>query len=263
MTRWFVILVALAACKGEPPEGISKWLAKDMTIQGVGTSLELRFTLKLEKPLDDSRGITVKVACQLGADRLVDVAQPTITLLPGRPVVVDVPLFETERLPAEPSSCEYEISERGLATSRLLSRRCISDRKSLVEQACPPNVISRAGAGPTGVTGAVSNVIANDATLQIRYRATAHQDMPRGAHLVRMTSCTGHRNDDSWHAELGFLKAGESLVLSALTEKVGRPAPATPCETVLGYSPELHGEITDLATFCHRDAVITPGPCPR
>ncbi|MBA3461286.1 MAG: hypothetical protein H0T46_15090 [Deltaproteobacteria bacterium] len=257
MTRWFVILVALAACKGEPPEGISKWLTRDMGIQGVGTTMGVSFTLKLEKLLDDSRGITVRAACQVGADRLVDVAQPTVTLQPGRPVVIDVPLFQATMLPATPTSCEYQVSERGLTSSRVLATRCDGN-----DGPCAPNVISRAGAGPTGVTGGVSNVIAKGKSLQIRYRATAHQDMPRGAHLVRMTSCKGHRNDDSWH-ELGFLKAGESIALTALTEKIGLPPPGTGCETVLGYSPERLGEITDLATFCHRDAVITPGPCPR
>ena len=248
MPRWFVILVALGACKGEPPAGVSGWSARSKT--------SVKFTVRLEKPLADSQGITLKAACQVGADRLVDVAQSTSPLQPGKAVELDLSLF-SDPLPATPSSCEYEVSERGLTSSHVIAMRC--DDK---DGACPPNVISRAGAGPTNVSAGLSNVIPKDKHLQLRYRATAHKDMPRGAHLVRMTSCKGHRNDDSWH-ELGFLKAGESIARSALTEKLGLPPPGTPCETVLGYSPERLGEITDLATFCHRDAIITPGPCPR
>ncbi|MBL9019244.1 MAG: hypothetical protein JNL83_33960 [Myxococcales bacterium] len=260
MHRRAVILVALAACSKEPPEGVSLVTNQDVAVDGRLASMGLGFTVKLAAPLPDSRGITVRAACQVGADRLVDVAQPAIVLEPGRAVKVDVPLFEIERPPARPSRCDYEIWERGVSTSRLLYRRC-GDADSL-DRPCPPNVISRVAAGPTGVTAVVSHAVAKAATLQLRYRATAHRDLSPGAQLVRMTSCPGHRNDDAWH-DIGFLRTGESRMLSALADKVGRPAPGTACETVLGYAPEPRGEITELATFCHRDAVITPGECPR
>ena len=260
MPRWAVIFLALAACKKEPPEGVSFVMSKDMAINGKLASMGLEFTVKLADPLPDSRGITVKAACQVGADRLVDVAQPAIKLAPRRPVKVDAPMFVTELPPAMPSRCDYEIWERGVSTSRLLYRTC--GHEDSPDKECPPNVISHAGVGPTGVTAVVSNVIAKDTSLQLRYRATAHQDMPSGAQLVRMTSCPGYRNDDTWH-EIGFLKTGESYAVSARTEKLGIPAPGTACETVLGYAPELHGEITELATFCHKDTAITPGECPR
>lgn len=260
MPRWAVILVALAACKKEPPEGVSFVMNKDMVINGKLASMGIAFTVKLADPLPDSRGITVKASCQVGADRLVDVAQPAVKLEPRRPVKLDVAMFVTELPPATPSRCDYEIWERGESTSRLLYRHCGGEDS--LDHECPPNVISHVDVGPTGITAVLSSVTMQDASLLLRFRATAHKSLPPGAQLVRMTSCSGYRNDDTWH-EIGFLKAGESMALSARTDKLGRPAPGTACETVLGYAPEPRGEITELATFCHKDAAITPGECPR
>lgn len=264
MTRWLVILVALGACKGDRPEGAPEGVF-DVRIkveEHGAVYLKLDLALRVRAPRRETATVAVRTVCQIGADRLLSLDPWPANLQPGVTADLESHPFVRHPLPARPTLCEVEVLDAMTRDAVSLGRVCWEQGK-IVYKPCPPNVISSATAGATGVTAVVSRVTTTSAHLRIRYRATAHRDVPRGAHLVRMTSCKGHRNDDSWHTELGFLRAGESLALSVAAENIGVPAAGASCETVLGYSPELHGEITDLATFCHRDAVITPGPCSR
>jgi hypothetical protein len=270
MRRWFVTLLALAACKGPDlgpvHDGISRVTVR--TRSGDGYSIEVGFVVRLQQPRradPDEDFFTIRAACQVGSDRIVDLDPEKVLLKPGVGFEVEASPFLIHPLPAEPSLCDLEVLD---GDKTPIGRVCWSGGK-VTEAACPPNGIAHAGVGPTGVTGIVSSVTPEDASggwpahLTIRYRATAHTDMPRGAYLVRMTTCPGRRPDDTWHDELGYLRGGESITAGMNTYKLGRPAAGAACETELAYAASLHAETTVFATFCHRDTAVTPGPCPR
>jgi hypothetical protein len=275
MGRFVVgFLLALGACKGEDLGPVHDGISR-LRVRAVGSNdgyyVRVSFTARVQTIASKwSNGVSILAACQVGVDRL-SFAEPAYGALE---VAVAKDLEEnvaiTNVMPARPSACDLEFHVGQLDDGPPIARVCWSDG-AIKTGACPPNVISSAGVGPTGVTAVLTKVTPEDADdigfpahLRIAYRVTAHRDMAKGAYFVRQTSCKGtSRNDDTWHSELQHLRAGESFTAEQNTYRIGRPAAGTPCETVFGTSPEVDGEVTELATFCHRDSAITTGPCAR
>jgi len=247
VTRWTVIAVALLlGCKDKHLDADSRPYA--LRTDTRGTSLALAFPVQLPAA---TGGVRVKAACQFGVDRLVEVTSRS-RLEPTPRFNVNVELFAEDRLPAHPTSCEVTAT----ADQAVLRQFCIAEQHQ-TDGPCRPNVVQHIDVGPSGVTGSISAIEKG----VIRYRVTAHKDMPRGAYLARFTTCTGRRNDDTWTPELEVLRAGETLRVRASTAKLADLAPGTECETELGYATSLGGEVTPITTVCHRDTTISPGPC--
>jgi hypothetical protein len=265
MTRWIVLVMALVACKkdlGPVHDGISR---VDVTIQSKmddGYYLVVAYTARVQNPTKDPRGITIVAACQVGADRLANRDPAGGDLVAGTATDLESNLYIIHPLPAKPSLCDLEFLDGEVSIGRV----CWTDG-TVTEAPCPPNRVADDGVGPTGLTAVVTKVTPEDADdigfpahLTVEYRATAHKDMPKGAYLVRVTSCP-RGSDDTWHSELGSMRAGETMWAAQNTYRIGRPARGAPCETTLGFSQVVDGEVTKIATFCHRDTAITPGAC--
>jgi hypothetical protein len=263
--RWWLALIAILGCKKDAPitDGVSR-INVDYRAAGDRGYLDVSFTVRLaDAPIVGSSGVALKAACQIGADRIVDDGPPTGKLAQGQPIEFeDHPFITRSGLAESPSLCELELTEVSYqSASRSLGRFCVTD--AVKAGPCPPN--RPAGTpGPTGVTAALTSVVGEDADelgfpahLTVRYRVTAHRDMPPNAWLVRETSC-GSRSDSTWHSELEHLRAGESFLAAQNTYRSGRPASGTRCTTRFGYASRVNGPTIELATFCHVDDRITP-----
>lgn len=266
MVRWMLLILALAACKkdlGPVHDGISRVDVSVRSASEDGYYLEVSYTVRIQEPAKSAFGLSIVAACQVGAARLSNVEPVPAELAPNVAQDHEDNVYLIHALPAKPTLCDLEFLDEDVRIGRV----CWTDGV-VTEAACPPNPVAGDGVGPTGLTGTVTKVtpeaadeIGFPAHLTVEYRATAHRDMPKGAYLVRTTSCPRLGDDDTWHAELQHLRPGETMWAAQNTYRIGRPPAGTPCETTLGFSPVVNGPVTPFATFCHRDTDIKPGGC--
>jgi hypothetical protein len=266
MARWLVLVMALVACKkdlGPVHDGISRVDVSVKSALGDGYYLHISFTARTVKRSRHVLDARILAACQLGPDRILAAESMMTALTEGETREASEDVFLLKPLPEEPTLCDLDFFDGDTS----LARMCWNDG-TITEGPCAPNAISNVGVGPTGLTTEITKVTPENADdmgfpahLTVEYRATAHRDMPKGAYLVRRTSCPGLGADDTWHSELQYLRAGETILAAQNTYRLGRPPAGTPCETTLGFSPNVDGEVTKIATFCHRDTTITPGAC--
>ncbi len=263
--RYALAVLALAACsddRGPVTDGISR-VHVHFNHSDDGWYFDLGYTVRLVHTLPTSAmGLMVKAACQVGPDRFVSNEPEMARAEPGVAVELESHPFVIGELHEQPSLCDIAISEYSFSDrGAVLGEFCMTDK--LVRGPCPPNQLTGDG-GPTGISAVLLSIHGEDkdsigfpAHLTVRYKYTAHRDMPKGAYFVRTTSC-GTGSDSTWHSELANLRAGESMLAGQNTYHIGRPRPGTKCETSFGYSPIVDGAITPIAKFCHVDDTITP-----
>ena len=248
-------LLLLAACSGSG------------SVADGGNELRYQFRdagdgwyVELDVKVANGNSTEVKAACQLADGRLVDVTPAEAgTSFKASP-------FLLNPLRAKPTRCEITLRAAAIGRpSQMIAQFCVGDPTA--PGLCPPNR-NVPETGPTGVRVQLISVKGEDADelgfpahLTVRYRATASRDMVQGAYLVRTTTCPGRRTDETWHHELENLATGESFDAGQNTYKLGRPPRGTRCETRFGYARRVDGDVTPIATFCHVDETIKPGPC--